>query len=46
MREDLQIYINNERYIKNRAAIYDASEMTPRVMCMYFVQTMLTTGSC
>ena len=46
VREDLQSDINKEVYRTNRAAIYDASEMTPGVLCMYFVQAMLTTGSC
>ena len=45
MREDLQDDINNEVYRKNQPAIYDISEMTPGVLCMYFVQAMLTIGS-
>ena len=46
VREDLQNTILNEEYSVGQATTYDASEMTPGVLCMYFVQTMLTTGSC
>ena len=46
MRENLQSIILNERYSVSQETTYDASEMTPRVLCMYFVLTMLTTGSC
>jgi hypothetical protein len=46
VREDLQHDIRNEEFRTTQSVHFDASEVTPGVLCIYFIQVMLTTANC
>ena len=46
MREDLQSDIRNEEFNTSWGKNFDATEVTPGVLCMYVIQVMLSSASC